>query len=203
MTAWASTGIEGLDEILCDLKKGDNIVWQVDSIEDYRRFVSPYVARAVQDGRNIVYLRFANHKPLVENQPDVTTYQLDAASGFETFTTKVHTIITQEGRDTYYIFDCLSDLLSAWATDLMIGNFFMVTCPYLFELDTITYFSILRNHHSFQTIARIRGTTQLLLDLHNFERKFLRPPTEGLESLLPDNVSTTRAAGRKFLAGYE
>ena len=176
MTAWASTGIEGLDEILCDLKKGDNIVWQVDSIEDYRRFVSPYVARAVQDGRNIVYLRFANHKPLVENQPDVTTYQLDATSGFETFTTKVHTIITQEGRDTYYIFDCLSDLLSAWATDLMIGNFFMVTCPYLFELDTITYFSILRNHHSFQTIARIRGTTQLLLDLHNFEGNFYVHP---------------------------
>ncbi len=176
MTAWASTGIEGLDEILCDLKKGDNIVWQVDSIEDYRRFVSPYVARAVQDGRNIVYLRFANHKPLVENQPDVTTYQLDATSGFEAFTTKVHTIITQEGRDTYYIFDCLSDLLSAWATDLMIGNFFMVTCPYLFELDTITYFSILRNHHSFQTIARIRGTTQLLLDLHNFEGNFYVHP---------------------------
>jgi hypothetical protein len=45
------------------------------------------------------------------------------------------------------------------AIDLMTGNFFMVTCPYLFELDTITYFSILRNHHSFQTIARIRGTT--------------------------------------------
>jgi len=169
MTAWASTGIEGLDEILCGLKKGDNVVWQVDRIEDYQRFVTPYVARAVQDGRNVVYLRFAKHKPLVENQPDVTTYQLDATSGFETFTTKVHTIISQEGRETYYIFDCLSDLLSAWATDLMIGNFFMVTCPYLFELDTVTYFTILRNRHSFQTVARIRETTQLLLDLHNFE----------------------------------
>ncbi|MCH7557573.1 MAG: hypothetical protein IIB56_08975 [Planctomycetes bacterium] len=62
------------------------------------------------------------------------------------------------------------------ATDLMIGNFFMVTCPYLFELDTITYFSILRNHHSFQTIARIRGTTQLLLGLHNFEGNFYVHP---------------------------
>ncbi|HUU15703.1 MAG TPA: PEP/pyruvate-binding domain-containing protein [Sedimentisphaerales bacterium] len=169
MTAWASTGIEGLDEILCGLKKGDNIVWQVDRIEDYQRFVTPYIARAVQDGRNIIYLRFAKHKPLVENQPNVTTYYLDAETGFEAFTTKVHNIISQEGRETYYIFDCLSDLLSAWATDLMIGNFFMVTCPYLFELDTITYFTILRNRHSFQTIARIRETTQLLLDLHNFE----------------------------------
>ena len=36
MTAWASTGFEGLDKALCDLKKGDNVVWLVDSIEDYR-----------------------------------------------------------------------------------------------------------------------------------------------------------------------
>ncbi|MGD8787827.1 MAG: PEP/pyruvate-binding domain-containing protein [Phycisphaerales bacterium] len=176
MAAWASTGIEGLDEVLCDLIKGDNIVWQVDHIEDYQYFVDLYVARAIQDGRNIVYLRFAKHKPLIENQPNVTTYQLDAASGFEAFTAKVHNIISQEGRETYYVFDCLSDLLSAWATDLMIGNFFMVTCPYLYELDTITYFTLLRNHHSFETVARIRGTTQLLLDLYNFEGNYYVHP---------------------------
>ena len=41
MAAWASTGIDGLDEILCDLKKGDNVVWQVKRIEDYQRFVAP------------------------------------------------------------------------------------------------------------------------------------------------------------------
>jgi hypothetical protein len=47
----------------------------------------------------------------------------------------------------------------------------MVTCPYLFELDTITYFALLRDRHSFKTIARIRETTQLLLDLYNVEGK--------------------------------
>ncbi|MDH4239664.1 MAG: phosphoenolpyruvate synthase, partial [Phycisphaerae bacterium] len=134
MAAWASTGLTGLDEILCDLKKGDNVVWQVDSIDDYQRFVAPYIDRAVKDGRNIIYMRFANHKSLIENQPDVSVYQLDATGGFESFSTQVHTIISQEGTEAYYVFDCLSDLLSAWATDLMVGNFFMVTCPYLFEL---------------------------------------------------------------------
>ena len=74
----------------------------------------------------------------------------------------MHNIISREGPETYYLFDCLSDLQFAWATDMMIDNFFMVTCPYLFDLDTITYFAILRNHHSFKTIARIRATTQLL-----------------------------------------
>src|SRR4030042_3381034 len=146
MTAWASTGLEGMDKILCDLKKGDNVVWQVDSVEDYSHFVRPYIDKALEDKRNIVYMRFAQHGPLVENRPNVTVYQLDAKGGFESFSTQVHTIISREGAETTYVFDCLSDLLSAWATDLMVGNFFMVTCPYLFELDTFTYFALLRNN---------------------------------------------------------
>ena len=52
----------------------------------------------------------------------------------------------------------------------------MVTCPYLFELDTIAYFAILRNYHSFQTVARIRETTQLLLDVYDFEGNFYVHP---------------------------
>ena len=176
MAAWASTGLSGLDERLCDLKKGDNVVWQVDSIEDYSHFVTPYVNKALADKRNIIYMRFARHKALIENQPNVTTYQLDAKGGFESFSTQVHNIISKEGTEAYYVFDCLSDLLSAWATDLMVGNFFMVTCPYLFELDTIAYFAILRNYHSFQTVARIRETTQLLLDVYDFDGKFYVHP---------------------------
>ncbi|MDD5064863.1 MAG: PEP/pyruvate-binding domain-containing protein [Phycisphaerae bacterium] len=174
--AWASTGLAGLDKLLCDLKKGDNVVWQVDSVDDYRHFLNPYVAKALQDNRNIVYMRFAQHRPLIENQPKITVYQLDASSGFESFSKGIHTIISKEGREAYYVFDCLSDLLSAWATDLMIGNFFKVTCPYLFELDTIAYFAILRNYHSFQTVARIRETTQLLLDVYNFEESYYVHP---------------------------
>jgi hypothetical protein len=176
MAPWASTGLAGLDKLLCDLKKGDNVVWQVDSIDDYRHFLNPYVAQALRDKRNIVYMRFAQHAPLVENQSNITTYQLDASSGFEGFSKQIHTIISKEGRETYYVFDCLSDLLIAWATDLMVGNFFMVTCPYLFELDTIAYFAILRNYHSFQTVARIREITQLLLDVYNFEENYYVHP---------------------------
>ncbi|MFA5422629.1 MAG: PEP/pyruvate-binding domain-containing protein [Phycisphaerae bacterium] len=176
MTAWASTGLEGLDKILCDLKKGDNVVWQVDSIEDYKHFVKPYIKKALDDKRNVIYMRFAQHGPLIENQQGVTIYQLDAKGGFESFSTQVHTIISKEGFGAYYLFDCLSDLLSAWATDLMVGNFFLVTCPYLFELDTIAYFAILRHYHSFQTVARIRETTQLLLDVYDFDGKFYVHP---------------------------
>jgi len=176
MAGWASTGIDGLDAVLTGLEKGDNIVWQVDHIDDFADFVDPYVERAGQQGRRLVYLRFADHRPLVEPGSGIRICNLDAGSGFEAFTTQVHAIITEEGKEVYYVFDCLSHLLNAWATDLMIGNFFMVTCPYLFELDTITYFALLRDRHSFKTIARIRETTQLLLDLYNVDgKKCLHP----------------------------
>jgi hypothetical protein len=176
MAAWASTGLDGLDEILTGLQKGDNVVWQVDKVDHFGTFVEHFVAGAAQDGRKLVYMRFAEHAPLVAPGPGVTIYKLDASTGFESFSSEVHNIITAEGREVYYVFDCLSDLLSAWATDLMIGNFFLITCPYLFELDTIAYFALLRNNHSFKTIARIRETTQILLDLYNFERRFYIHP---------------------------
>jgi len=176
MVAWASTGLKGLDEILSGLNKGDNVVWQVDSIENYQRFVDPFVRKALKDGRKVIYMRFADHVPLVQPDSHITIYNLDAGSGFESFSTQVHAIITHEGLETYYVFDCLSDLLSAWATDLMVGNFFKITCPYLFELETIAYFALLRGNHSFKTIARIRETTQLLLDVYNFEENFYVHP---------------------------
>ena len=98
MAAWARTGLDGLDKILCDLKKGDNIVWQVDSIEEYSHFVAPYVKKALQQKRDIVYIRFAQHQAIIDNEPDVKVYHLDAGSGFETFSKQVHAIISDHGK---------------------------------------------------------------------------------------------------------
>ncbi len=164
-----STGIKGIDEIIDGLRTGDNVVWQVDSIDDYLSFARPFADRAIKDGKKIVYMRFANHKPVIEGNDNVRVHVLDARSGFESFTAQVYNIITTEGPGVHYIFDSLSDLLSAWATDLMIGNFFMIACPYLYQLNTIAYFALLRENHSFKTVARIRETTQVLIDVYNVD----------------------------------
>jgi len=163
----ASTGLTGLDEVLNGLRLGDNVVWQVDEIEDYHHFVLPFVQNAIAEGRKIVYMRFADHSQLLEPSDHVKVYSLDAHTGFESFTTQVYNITTDEGKEVFYVFDSLSFLQSAWATDLMTGNFFVVMCPYLFELDTIAYFAIMRHSHSFKTVARIRETTQLLLEVYS------------------------------------
>jgi len=121
----ASSGLPGLDNILLNLRLGDNVVFQVDSIESYCHFVDPFISQALKDNKNLVYIRFAKHPALVKPNKKIKTYKLDANLGFESFSKKIHEIVTREGKGAFYVFDCLSDLLSAWATDLMIGTGFI------------------------------------------------------------------------------
>lgn len=160
------SGLPGLDQALDNIRLGDNVVWRVSSVDDFRFFVEPYVQQALADARNLIYIRFASHDELVPEQPGVKRYTLDPSEGFEPFTVAVHNIVEQEGFDAFYVFDCLSDLQVVWAADLMMGNFFRVTCPFLFQLDTVAFFPLLRGRHSFDAVARIRDTTQLLLDAY-------------------------------------
>ncbi|HOC61139.1 MAG TPA: PEP/pyruvate-binding domain-containing protein [Smithella sp.] len=201
MTPYArvSTGINGLDKILNYLQMGDNVVLQVDDVEDYKKFVAPYVQETLAMNQRLVYMRFANHPALLEAGPGIKIYTLNANSGFESFSTEVHKIISDEGRDVFYVFDCLSDLLQAWATDLMIGNFFVITCPYLFELNTVAYFAILRSRHSFKTVARIRETTQVLLDVYNNKGKLCVHPLKAWKRYTPTMFLPHIMEGDKFV----
>lgn len=171
-----STGLNGLDKILHYLRLGDNVVWQVEYVEDYSYFARQFVEYNLQQNKRIVYLRFGQHEKILPFYSGIKMYQLDANRGFEAFSSEVHRIVSVEGEKVLYVFDCLSDLLTSWATDLMIGNFFKVTCPYLFELNTIAYFAILRDRNSYDTIVRIRETTQLLLDVYRDDTRFFVHP---------------------------
>ncbi|MFH2058307.1 MAG: PEP/pyruvate-binding domain-containing protein [Pseudomonadota bacterium] len=181
-----STGWESLDNIIDHLRRGDNVVWQVDDLDAYRKLVSYFVNNAAANNEQVIYMRFARHSPLLVPRRNIRRYNLDVTTGFESFTSQVHSIITQEGKDIFYVFDSLSDLLHEWATDLMIVNFFFVTCPYLFELNTIAYFAILRNRHSFKAVAGIRETTQVLIDVYSYKRKLCVHPIK-----IEDRYSST------------
>jgi len=167
----ASTGLPSLDNILHGIRPGDNVVWQVDSIDDYLPFVQSFVAGAQTEGRKIVYFRFAKHKELVSKDSGAYIYQLNPETGFELFITKIHEVIEQTGRDTYYVFDSLSELAIENFSERMLGNFFRLTCPYLYELETVAYFAVLRNYHSYHAALPISETTQLLLDIYKYEDK--------------------------------
>ena len=53
------SGMPGLDSVLDYIRLGDNVVWQVTDLEEYRYFVIPFVRQALEDKRNLIYIRFA------------------------------------------------------------------------------------------------------------------------------------------------
>ena len=161
------SGIPEMDKALNHIRLGDNVVWRVSKLEEFKYFMEPYVEQAIKDERKIIYFRFASHEPLLSDRPEIKTVHIPLSHRFETFTVEIHNVIEQEGFDAFYVFDCLSELQTAWATDLMMGNFFRVTCPFLFILDTVAFFPIIRGKHSFHAINKILNTTQLFLDVYS------------------------------------
>jgi len=171
-----STGIPALDVTLKKLVAGDNVVWQVDDIEDYRPLVERFVAHGLTTGAPLVYFRFASHRQLIPETTGVEIHNIEPEAGFEHFVGKILNVIESKGRGALYVFDGLSELAADWYSDRMLGNFFMITCPFLFKLDTIAYFALFRYHHSFHASESIHQTAQLVLDVYrNRDRFFIQP----------------------------
>jgi len=165
-TTALTTGLPGLDQVLNGILPGDNVVWQVDTIGGYLAMVEPFCQAGLQAGRKVVYFHFASHPPLVGPDSGAEIHELDPAEGFETFIAKIHAVIENAGRGALYVFDCMSELAADWYSDSMLGDFFTLTCPYLYDLETVAYFALFRNYHSSKAIRPITETTQLFLELY-------------------------------------
>jgi pyruvate, water dikinase len=171
-----TTGLPGLDRLLTGLIPGDNIVWQVASADDYVPFVTPYCESALLSGQGIVYFRFADHPPLASSGPGVSVYELRPEEGFEAFLSDIHRAIEDAGHGGYYLFDMLSSLAVDWYSDQMLGNFFMLTCPYLYDVGAIAYFGLLQGYHSSEAVDAIFTTAQVNLDVYQHKGKtYLHP----------------------------
>ncbi len=161
-----STGIPALNGVLQQILPGDNVVWQVESIEkEYVPFMQRFYENAVKEGKNVVYFHFADHPELITGNVGVEVHRLDPAEGFETFVSQIFAIIEGKGEYTCYVFDSLSDLSTDWYSDWALGNFFLLVCPYLFKLKTVAYFALLRNYHAQHAVNDIWDTAQVILDV--------------------------------------
>ncbi len=171
-----SSGVHSLDEVIQGFRLGDNVVWQVDHLEDYSFYAQRFIHQGIMEGYKCVYIRFAPHEPILKPMEYLDIIPVDPGKGFDFFSSEVHRIIEKFGRQVFYVFDNLSSLVVEWATDELLANFFKVTCPYLFELDTIAFFALTRGKHSHSAVARIRDTTQILIDVYRVDsRTYLHP----------------------------
>ena len=80
------SGIPEMDKAFDNIRLGDNVVWRVSDLQQFRLFMEPYVEQAIKDGRDIIYFRFASHDPLIEERPEVKTVPIALSHRFETYT---------------------------------------------------------------------------------------------------------------------
>jgi hypothetical protein len=173
-----STGLKGLDRVIKGLIPGDNIVWQVRNISEYHYFVQAYAASAQRKNQRLVYFRFASHPPLIDPAtfPQAEIHSPDPEAGFEPFINQVHETIKCNGHGGYYVFDSLSELSNSWYSDRMLGNFFMLTCPYLLDMEALAYFALLREHHSYNALTPVHKTAQVIFDVYqNRDNLYVHP----------------------------
>ncbi|MDR1816028.1 MAG: PEP/pyruvate-binding domain-containing protein [Clostridiales Family XIII bacterium] len=206
----AFSGFDGLDKALDYIRYGDNVVWQVTAHEEYAYFVRPFLQRAIADGKNVVYFRFGKERSLTddpesgfsildvrtgapqeslwitfENAANLTIYDVDPSGGFEQTVMRIADIIEDEGAETHYVFDSLTDLQSAWIADFMVTNFFVVTAPEIAKTNSVAYFAFQRNSHSTETLSRIRETASVLVDVVHTEKRMYVHPAKVSERYLP------------------
>lgn len=198
-TSEIPSGIQALDEVLQGIRLGDNVVWQVDRLEDYHYFAAPFAEAAIAARRRLVYLRFASHPPVLAPRPGLETIELDPSLGFDYFTREVHLLIEAHGPEVLYVFDNLSALVVEWATDELLANFFQITCPFLFELNTVAYFALTRGQHAHYAVARIRDTTQILVDVYHAKDQMHIHPIKVWDRYSPQMFLPHLVAGENWL----
>jgi pyruvate,water dikinase len=190
------SGLPLLDDLLQGLRLEDNVVWQLDSLEDYPFFVEALIKHAMQNDNKCVYIRFAPHAPVVKARYGLVVVNIDPSQGFDYFSGEVFRLIDEMGKGVYFIFDNLSALVDEWATDELLVNFFQITCPHLFEMGDVAYFALRREQHGQSAVSRIRAVTQILIDVYHVSgNKYIHPlkvkGRHSSEMFLPHKMGAT------------
>ena len=79
-----NSGIDKMDLALDYIRMGDNVVWQVSSLDEFRVFAGAFAAQAVKDRRNLIYIRFAEHDPILAPMPGLKIVNMELSHLFET-----------------------------------------------------------------------------------------------------------------------
>ncbi|MDR3304515.1 MAG: PEP/pyruvate-binding domain-containing protein [Clostridiales Family XIII bacterium] len=203
------SGFDGLDSALDYMRYGDNVVWQISDVGEYAFFARSFIKKAIEDGKNVVYFRFdqaqrldepaegytiydlrasaAFRAPWIAFEEDerLTIYDIDITAGFEKAVMDISDIIEEEGAETHYIFDSMTILQNEWVADFMIANFFVVTAPEIAKTNSIAYFACVRNHHSVESLARIREAASVLIDVVHASKQMYVQPAKVQDRYLP------------------
>ncbi|MDL2228840.1 PEP/pyruvate-binding domain-containing protein [Treponema sp. OttesenSCG-928-L16] len=200
-----TTGLSGFDELLNELYPGDTLVFDVDEISDYRRFVHAFAAGARSQQKKIIYFRFAKHEALFEEDKlppvfdHVRIITMDPTRGFEFFVSDLVTVVEEHAKSAWFVFDCLSGLVMDWYSDRMMANFFLVVCPFILKLKSLAYFALYKHHHSGHATDSIYGTAQIIVELWRHRGAYYIQPQKVEKRRSPTMYMLHMMEGDRFI----
>lgn len=166
-------------------------VWQITEPDRFCDLLSVYLKMAEEAEKQVVCLRFAeqslfaketgglseewvNELNRSEQLNRTVVRDVELTHRFELFTLSVYKIV-QMYPDAWLLFDVLSDMQTAWATDLMIINFFRVILPAVRSCGSRAVFPLIRGKHADSAVQTIREQSELFLDMFlDFQSIFVR-----------------------------
>ena len=152
-----------LDQVLFQDHTPAAIVWQLDEMADFDTLLSR--TGFSKDGERVLHIHF--------NDAEIS-------HRFEAFTREIYLFLKQQEEGSLVFFDSISLLRTAWATDLMMVNFFLVIIPVLKQKKLRAHFPLLRAGHSRLAIARIREYADIFVDVwSDFRTVYLYPAKIG------------------------
>jgi hypothetical protein len=171
-----STGLPYLDAVLQGLLPGDNLVWEIDTIDHYRYFIQPLLKQAQNQKKRLIYFHFSGDEPLLTESDVCKVLRLDPLRGFEHFVSDIVDVIESNADKAWYVFDCLSPLAKVWYSDRMMANFFMVVCPLVLRLQSLAYFAIYKHMHSNHATDTIYATAQIIMEVWYYQGYYYLQP---------------------------
>lgn len=152
----------------------NNIVWEVNDLREFQQLLTSFIEDAQETGKRIIYIHFSDQRLLPEGL--IEEKHIALSHRFEAFTMTVYNILVHSRRNDFYIFDSLSELQTAWATDMMMQNFFTVITPLITARGCRAFYPLIRSRHSSGAIDGIQGEADALLDVYSdFKDLYVRP----------------------------
>ena len=178
---------KNLSQIAAAPDAGRNIVLSMADLSDYPILLTGILHAAQSASIPVVRFQFISDedngpapsvmKPVAAGQePDqIQTVPIRLNHRFRHFTVAVHREIVSREKGTLFLFDCLSGLQTAWATDLMMVNFFRVTTPLLSARGDTALFPLKAGMHSDTAARQISETADIFLNVcSDFKNVYVR-----------------------------
>lgn len=174
-----STGSHELDNVLEELRAGDNVVFYTRDQEDYLPFVSSVLGHLQESPSDLVYVRTTGlMDAMVADVPGVQVLDLASLAGAGDFLLTLEAEMHAIGPRVQYLLEPLSTLGPWIGDETHLRRFFLTTCPLLRQMETVVYWSLLKGAFSPATVATIKDCTQLFLQVDHLDGNLVITPVK-------------------------